>query len=325
MSDIALHYPTRWTVSRSPHSDELEHHTLEWAHRTLPLPSDTRDLDRLRVMRAGSFGGYSYPGASRRRLEAICDLLALWLLLDDHLEGVLPELDEAQRRSYCSLHMEALATGLSPRDPSGFVHGLADVGVRIKSVAATPTWYRFLTSMAEYFEGVLAEVAHLEAGLPGPRSRYLGYRHHAAGAYPVLDLIEVAHGYLLPLAFRSSEELAELRSQCATIICCANDIVSYSKDVEAGRANLITILERLEGLPRAKALAETARLHDRAVARFDAIASQVLARQPHEPTIRAHLDHARALTRGLTQWQMEANRYQALDSGRWLSITHPSD
>ena len=129
----------------------------------------------------GLFGGYAYPDAEPEQLQALCDFLAVWLMLDDHLEFALPMLELDERASACSIYMEALDSGRAVHS-DGLARCLADSGQRIKAMSVTPTWYRFLNSMVDYFEGVLAEVAAHEVDHVVGRRRYLGFRAHAAGA-----------------------------------------------------------------------------------------------------------------------------------------------
>ncbi len=319
MHEITLHYPESWRASLNRHAQQAELRTLDWARQTGLVRANSMEFDRLRVLRAGYFGGYAYPDAGPDQLQALCDFLAAWLLLDDHLEFALPMLDDAERSQTCSQYMEALSTGWSTPDSDGFARAFADVGRRIKVMSVTPTWYRFLTSMVDYFEGVIAEIAAHEVDRMVGRRRYFGFRAHAAGAYPVLDLIEVAHAYVLPLDVRDSPNMSSLREHYANIICHANDIASHSKDIELGTANMIVVLQH-EGLAVTAALGETARLHDEAVTEFDRLAERIEIDRNHDPLVTTHIAHIRTLARGLLEWQLRASRYQTLDSGRWLSV-----
>jgi hypothetical protein len=318
MTEIELHYPETWITSLNPHSLEVEADTLKRANASGLVVEGTPIFDRLTVLRTGYFGGYSYPSAARQDLQVICDFLAAWLLLDDHLETALHELPSTERQATCAKYMGALA-GIS-KEPyvDVFIRAFANVGERLRESAAMPTWYRFLASMAEYFEGVIDEI-DVHENKPVLRERYFAFRSHAAGAYPVLDLIEVAHGYVLPLWTRTCPKLGMLREHYANIICHANDIASHSKDVEFGTANMIVVLMN-EGMAVADAVAETARLHDHAVVAFDELAAELEAERHHEPLLVRHIAHVRTLARGLLEWQLRAHRYQALQSGRWLSV-----
>ncbi|HVI00535.1 MAG TPA: terpene synthase family protein [Enhygromyxa sp.] len=318
MSVVELHYPELWTTSLNPHALEVEADTLKRADASGLVVSGTPMFERLTVLRAGYFGGYSYPSATRGDLQVICDFLAAWLLLDDHLELVLPHMRPEQQQATCAKYMGALAgTGKEPY-ADVFIRAFANVGERLRERAATPTWYRFLASMAEYFEGVIDEI-DVHENKPVVRERYLTFRGHASGAYPVLDLIEIAHAYALPLWSRTCPKLGLLREHYANIICHANDIASHSKDVEAGTANMIVVLVN-EGMSVAAAVAETARLHDEAVAAFDQLAAQIEAER-RDPLVANYIAQVRTLARGLLEWQLRASRYQALQSGRWLSVS----
>ncbi|MFV8749803.1 terpene synthase family protein [Nannocystaceae bacterium ST9] len=319
MQEITLHYPESWRTALNRHAEQVELRTLEWARQTGLVQAASLEFDRLRFLRAGYFGGYAYPDAGRPELQAICDFLAAWLLLDDHLEFALPMLEDHERSETCSSYMEALSTGLATPDADGFERAFAEVGRRLKAMSVTPTWYRFLTSMVDYFEGVLAEISAHEVDRVVGRRRYLGFRAHAAGAYPVLDLIEAAYAYVIPLDLRDSPKMIALREHYANVICHANDIASHSKDIELGTANMVVVLQH-EGLAVAAALGETARLHDEAVAEFDALAHAIEVERNHDPQVVTHLAHIRTLARGLLEWQLRASRYQTLESGRWLSV-----
>jgi hypothetical protein len=223
-----------------------------------------------------------------------------------------------ERQATCAKYMGALAGTSKEPYEDVFIRAFANVGERLRLLAVTPTWYRFLAAMAEYFEGVIDEI-EVHENKPVVRERYFSFRGHAAGAYPVLDLIEVAHGYELPLWTRTCPKLALLREHYANVICHANDIASHSKDVESGTANMIVVLVN-EGMTVDEAVTETARLHDEAVAAFDSVAAAIVAERHHDPLLIAYIAHVRILARGLLEWQLRAHRYQALQSGRWLSV-----
>ncbi|NVB42947.1 hypothetical protein G6O69_34315 [Pseudenhygromyxa sp. WMMC2535] len=320
MSAVVLHYPERWRSELSPHAEEMERQTLARAHEAGLVIRGTGLHERLKIIRVGYFGGYSYPRADQVHLQPICDFFAVWLLLDDELEHALLELPPASRRSYCARYMEALAAGYSGDEADVFIRGLANVGRRIKANSATPAWYRFLTSMAEYFEGLLMEIEVRERGVEPTPQRYIGFRTHAAGAFPVLELIECAHDYVLPLTVRDSHEMAAIRLNAAKVICYSNDLASHTKDVAEGTTNMVIALQG-QGISEHEALTETARMHDQAVAELDEIADGLVAAHGDDQMIRAHFGHVRALVRGLIEWQLQAKRYQSLESGRSVTIS----
>ncbi|MCA9681724.1 MAG: hypothetical protein KC457_05980 [Myxococcales bacterium] len=319
MADIVLHYPALWRTELSPHAEEVEQTTLERADGAGLVLRGTALHERLKLMRVGYFGGYSYPRADRVHLQPICDFLAVWLLLDDELERTLPVLEASRRRSHCAVYMDALASGQRAEDADIFARGLANVGRRIKANSAMPAWYRFLTAMAEYFEGVLAEILCYEQGRINSPEQYIGFRTHAAGAFPVLELIECAHDYVLPLALRDSHEMTAARVYAAKLICYANDLASHTKDVAEGTANMVMALQTT-GLDEEQAIVRTARLHDAAVAGFDGIAASLEAQHDFDPMVVMHMGHIRTLVRGLIEWQLQSKRYQSLASGRAVSI-----
>jgi hypothetical protein len=308
-----LHCPFGSEIS--PHADEVDRHTTEWAS-ACGLLANPADESRYREARVGRLAARTSPGATVEALSLLADW-QMWLFVFD---------DRCCDESETGTHPERLSqviAGLIPvldgaaggaHQAGPFATALADLIRRITLAASGPQLCRFLSAVRGYFLAQFWEAAHRAAGQPAGLAEYQAMRRHSGAVPTCVALMDVAGGFELPEGEFCRPDVRAVTDIAVNVTCWANDILSYPK--EAARSlkvhSLPAVLVRERGLSPAGAIAAAAAMHDAEVARY--LRSEEPVRRRASPELRRYLDGLRAWMSGNFYWSLETGRY-ALAAG----------
>jgi hypothetical protein len=288
----------------------VEAATLAWADR-FGLTADPAVRQRLRATRSAWLSGRVTPHATLPGLLVGTDWQT-WLFLFD--DAYCDESDRG-RRSADTVKTATQVTlilsgGQAPaQDASPFLAALADVRERLMALATAEQFDRFIAQVDGYLLAQAWEAAHREQGTLAGLAEYVTMRRRSGGVPTCLALLDVMNGFELPAGTWSSPRLRELSEAVVDIVCWANDILSYPKEISRSTEvlSLPAVLSRERGLTIAQALAEAARLHDERVREYQRLEAPILRDGGDE--VRRYLMDLRHWIAGNLAWSLETGRY----------------
>ena len=290
-----------------------ESSTLAWADR-FGLTSDPAVRCRLRATRSARLAGRVGPRATLQGLLLNTDWQT-WLFLFD--DAFCDESESGSRpTAVIGLTAQVLTvmdTGEAPERATGqlgpFLASLADLLARLARMATPIQMARFTAEVTGYLLALTWEAAHRETADQAGLAEYRVMRRHSGAVYPCLALIDVINGFELSARLWHRPSVHALNEAVADLICWANDIFSYPKEIRrsAQVSSLPTILARERGLSITEALREAALMHDERVREYQALETPLLAEA--DPPLVRYLADLRAWLGGHLAWSQETGRY----------------
>jgi hypothetical protein len=285
--------------------------TLEWADR-YGLADDPAVRRRLAATRSARLAGRVSPRATLPGLLLNTDWQT-WLFLFD--DAFCDESDLGRRPTdTIELATEVLRViergQVPPRTPNPFLPALGDLRARLTRLATPEQFHRFAAQTVYYMLALTWEAAHRERRTLADLPEYVVMRRHSGAVFPCLALIDVINGFELPGAVWTSPEVRAVNDAAADIICWANDIMSYPREVRRSTQvlSLPEVLSRARHLPIDLALREAAALHDRRISEYQRLEAPLLALG--DVRIDRYLADIRAWISGHLAWSAETRRYE---------------
>lgn len=303
---------------RSPFPSSIHKHvaiaesaTLEWADR-YGLADDPAVRRRLAATRSARLAGRVSPRATLPGLLLNTDWQT-WLFLFD--DAFCDESDLGRRPTdTIELATEVLRVvergHVPPRTTNPFLPALGDLRARLMRLATPEQFHRFAAQTVYYMLALTWEAAHRERRTLADLPEYVVMRRHSGAVFPCLALIDVINGFELPGAVWSSAQLSAVNDAAADIICWANDIMSYPREVRRSTQvlSLPEVLSRARHQPIDLALREAAVLHDRRISDYQRLETPLLALG--DVRIDRYLADIRAWISGHLAWSAETRRYE---------------
>ncbi|MGH8584125.1 MAG: terpene synthase family protein [Gammaproteobacteria bacterium] len=315
----------------SPYAEAVHNHTLEWSgqHR---LVTDAQAFERLRAAQFIGLVARAYPNAPLDRLRLVSDWITWLFILDDECDehgiGKRPE-------RLATLHggcLKVLAGyRLKEPDPRGLscpvseqrrarkdrpdlalLRALRDICERLRAFMPHDWMMRFALGVADYFEACEWEARNRAQGIWPDPAVYMQMRPYTGALYPLLDLIEMTEGTVLPLSVRKHPLLQDLIGITSNVVCWSNDVFSLEKErAHHDLHNLVLILQQHEGLSLQEAVDRVIELTDAQVRRFIELEAR-LPRfgTPFDAAVRRFVGVLHAWMRGNLDWSCESGRYR---------------
>ncbi|MCG5213882.1 terpene synthase family protein [Streptosporangium soli] len=219
----------------------MARHTTSWAMRHGLITEG---------LAAARFAGESYarlvarlyPEASLPDLELAADLNSWFHVFDDQFE-----LAEVGRDLELARRLADRAEGLLRGEPPGpaagaLLHGLADLGERMRIRAGDLWWDRFAGNLRTCFDAALWEVDNRASGkIPDPVA-YVERKLEIAYVPPSFDLIELVEHFDVPAAIRASREYSMLLHEAGHVVVCTNDIIGLRRELVQGEFHNLAIV-----------------------------------------------------------------------------------
>ena len=163
---------------------------------------------------------------------------------------------------------------------------------------------RFLANVQDYFDASVWEAENRACGrVPGVET-YVRLRDLTGAVKTCFDIFELIDGPLA-ITHRSDPRLATLMQLANRAICWSNDIFSVDKELVHGDFhNLVLTLRHERSSSLGEAIAVATRMHDAAIAEFEAMA------QTTDATHARFVDALKGWIRANYDWSIETGRYR---------------
>jgi hypothetical protein len=305
-----LHYP--WPSDCNPHVDEIETATRQWV---LDMGLVTQDQvgKRYDPVGIGLLTALTYPRASLDRAVLIAQFMA-WIFIQDDVydDGRVTADDLARLRTRFETYMNVLRDRRAAPDAEPTTAALGDIVRRLASITSSEWMDRFAQTMRRFWmDGVLVETMFRSRGLVPDPTLYMAMRIESVGGYPVLDLVEVAHGFELPATLVDDPILRKLAWLTCRVLAYANDVFSYEKERRAGDVgNYIHVLRNDEPMPIAEAVHQTLTAHDRELDHFCKLVDMLPEVEPAlARMLEDYVTGCQNWMHGAYRWQSRSRRY----------------
>ncbi len=278
-------------------------------------------FDLRRFYAFASSATYFYPSAGLEELIACSDWCAWLFFLDDSYdENIRASRYLAAARELMALCLEVLRGATPPVGAPPLARFTREIRRRfLRLEAARERWLRRLavSTHGYLYKGVLPANAHWAWGVVPTFHAYLEQREHDCAVHTCIDLIELAANVSLPDDVHAAEPLPTMRALCARAVGCANDLMSYEKEVlrHGNPNNLVHVLMTQRSLPLERAVHQTVALINHYTRQFVEL-EQALPRygRPLDAMVARYLAGMRQLLRGHYDWSLATTRYRSAQS-----------
>ncbi|TDW97413.1 terpene synthase family protein [Dinghuibacter silviterrae] len=292
-----LRNPFRSAIN--PFVREADTQVIQWVQHH-GLATDAQWAEGYRASRFTWFAARCFPDADLPQLS-LAAAFNVWLfLLDDSCD----EVPTGQKYEYvrslatdlslvlAGYPVPAAATTAAMAGPtvaaaagpiaapmgSTLATALEDLWARLRQIS-TPDWQEhFVRGMYRYLDACKLEAQWLDMEAWPSLAAYTRYRPYLGAVHLEPALAEVLCGHHLNPVQRKDPRIEILTLLCCNVVCWSNDLFSLDKEWANGdRCNLALVLAHEREYDLEDAIREAAALHDHDVARFAALAEEVLA------------------------------------------------
>lgn len=303
---VDLRYPAAWFAPANPHARAVGARLHDW-FRAIGVVADPAAAARLRHLDVAGYGGLPFALAGRDVLETVSAMLALWIFLDDAVEG--HGWDDGGEL----LTALSGAPDLRGRD-TPILRGYRDLGGRFLRMSA-PWRQRHVADFGGWLLSVDDEAVLQRRFAAGARlsvEDHLAVREVNVGMIPVIDWLEYDLDAELPMDVHAHPAMATIVRAASRAVAFTNELYGYSKDRAAGWINAVACAEREHRVGPARAFAHVAALHDAAITDILAAEPDLLAAAgPDRPLVAAWLTRLHHVITGFAAWHARAPRYRA--------------
>jgi 5-epi-alpha-selinene synthase len=295
----------------NPHADEVNRHTVEWMRR-FRLVADEPEHGKIHAVNIGRLAGRFHPEAPRDALQLVSDWYA-WMFLQDDRRDESEIGEQPGRLAAVDTTYLDILRGEEPveeRDP--LAHALWDLQQRLEA-RSTATWMRrFIRSVREYFESTIWEATNRARGITPDLASYIRMRPLTGGFAMDTELIEIIERTHLPPEVRDNPVVRRMALASSNVVCWANDIISFEKEVAHGDVhNLISVLQHEHKIGVHEAVERAAGMHDSEVRKFMWLERNVPSFGGRmDVNLALYISTLRSRMRGYLDWSEESERYR---------------
>jgi hypothetical protein len=298
----------------SPHVVAIEAHTLTWVQHFHLVP-EPASAYRFRMAQFGALAAATHPTAPCDVLCLLADWCAWLFILDDYCDesglGKHPDaLAVVHRRLLAILR----GAHLTPQDDA-LAQSLADLRQRTTPYGTMRWMRRFTAQIAAYFAAGVWEARNRAAQIIPDTVSYLAMRPYTGGLFAYVELLSATTGVKLPHIVAKHPAIQQLTSLANTVICWANDLLSYERERLQGDVhNLVLVVQHEQHLTLPQAIAWVSERHNtemRAFLEIEATLSQVGVGMTTE--LNQYLALLRAMIRGSFDWAYTTDRHSVAE------------
>lgn len=289
----------------SPFADTLETEIRSWINGEYGyLPEKIRR--KYEMTGVGYVGARLFPKTSYNGLRSICRF-SLWAFInDDAYERCSSQQLQEIRNQVISALEGKRSTSDSVTDRQLGV--LREELLRL----ANPSWMRrFINSIDSYFKGMQLEIPY-RTELRFPRlEKYKLLREIAACVYPLVDLIELETGTVLPDEVALHPIIRRLAQLTCRIMAWANDF--YSAPLEDGHdvLNLVLIIRHESNCTMEEAYRKAIDIHNMDIQEFIVLRTALPDFGEWNQTVNRFIENITLMITGHLQWlEINTERYK---------------
>ncbi|KAG1747555.1 isoprenoid synthase domain-containing protein [Suillus lakei] len=304
LSDTMTSWP--WPRAINPHFEDVKAEVDASFYEFKALSPKTREAyDRCDPARLVA---RAYPNAPREHLRIGCDLMNLFLVVDEHTDSE----NGAVTKEMVDIVLDALHNPHKIRPEGECILGeiARQFWARAIQTARLPSQRRFLETFTAYLHAVVAEALDREQDHRRSIDDYLKLRRGTIGAKPCFPIFEM--GMDIPDEVFYDPVVVEL-AECSTeLILIDNDMMSYNKEQAIGTENhnLISTVMLELGLDIGSAMAWAAHFHAEVQKRFiDGLAKVPSWGPSIDVQVKEYLDGLANWPRANHCWCYETQRY----------------
>ena len=280
----------------SPYADTLESQIRQWIYQDYDyLPEKIKK--KYEHTGVGYVGARLFPNSNYAGLLSICRF-SLWAFIND---DAYESCNADQLKQVRCQVMAALQGKQNTGDEVMYTQLslLREELLRLTS----PGWLqRFIVSIESYFTGMLAEIPYRTTMRYPGLGVYMAIREYAACVYPLVDLVELETGAILPDEVALHPVIREMGRLTCRIMAFCNDL--YSAGLEDGKdvLNLVLVMRNELQCSTEEAYSKALAIHNEDVQCFVAIKSCLPDFGSHNDAVRAFADGIGLMIQGHLQW-----------------------
>lgn len=304
-----LYCPFPSAVNR--HAESLHQHTIEWVRKFNLIP-DEKAFQRFCKSRFSDLAARVYPHAAYTELTLLSDWNVWTFIMDDQMdEGSI-----GKQPNQLTLFYSSLLDVLKGKDATYRIEPLGaalnDIRQRIiqQKVDAIKL-DRFIGSFEACLAAFVWEAKNRVTGVVPDVATYIKMRAMTSGWQTFLELISINRLFELSPEILNHPDVQCLSSMTNNILCWANDISSFDKELKRGDVhNLVLVLQHKHQCTLHKAIQCAAELHNNEVQAFMELATQLpfLGREI-DFQLKRYVSSLRYWIRGSLDWHLTSERY----------------
>ncbi|MEW2581533.1 terpene synthase family protein [Streptomyces syringium] len=277
------------------------------------LATTEAERDRIARTSLGFLGARMYPTGPRDRVQLAVELNAWITKADDQdVEHTAGRGDLRAVADHLLRWRRAIEDPTAPLDnrADGIDHYFRDLCARLHQVATPFQLLRMIAGIGDYVLGAAAESIYIRSRQVPGLTQYKEIRERVAGSLDgfFFILIEVVHGYELPVATVTDPDFHALNLAAQNIVAIANDIVSCRWEREAGvDANLPAALAQHHRTTLQDGIDRAADLHRQRTLDYETIATRILTTA--SPELAHYIKALGMYVQGLQDWYRTTQRY----------------
>lgn len=224
-----------------------------------------------------------FPHADLFRLTIASDFNTLLFLWDDEIDRITAEDPGTSFAALAGKIMGILKGKYQARrgTDAPLLLAMQDIWLRMQQVGPADWQQRFTASLQAAFMSNSWRMEHVTATSGITLEQYMQHRPGIGGANFFIDLAEIMENVHLPAHYYADPLIKDLGLLCSRTICWANDLFSYTKELEQGdELNLVMMIKNKRQVTLERAVAAAADIHDTEVQQFVHTAEVLLALNP---------------------------------------------
>lgn len=302
---MIISYP--FPITLNPLVNEANAHIIEWGLEMGLFPN-LKIANAINQMKINWFAAYLFPDVGKDYLIVICKLFSNLFLIDDKLETLDPKLAHQWAKNFKNSTVSILSKSSYDKTNDPFINAFSDFFMDLKKKCKKDNLRDFGNKWMEFCDGMIWETHNNLKGIIPEMEVYTLNRLNFSGVF-------LAIFFAKDLSLKSDLDLRQICQRdfldfwTAKIICLANDLCSFQKEMSIGdHHNHVILLMKEFNLSEEKAMEATKNLHDTLLKEFIYFDHIVLKKTDH--TLKDYYNALKNLISGSNAWSAtETDRY----------------
>lgn len=291
----------------SPHSPDVEPHTVDWAREVGLLDRDGTSPDRLVGPR---FASCVHPAAPYRKLCFISKWYCWGFLEDDNRDETALRERPREIVQYQQPLLDVLEGEGCGRHQPPLVRAFVDLHRRWTKLGPEDWQERFQRHHVRYFAAHRWEARNRARNHVPVRAEYVRNMRVAAGMDIVFDLAELAGGIRLPASCYRSPLYRDVLEAAGNVICWTNDVYSLPRELACDEVNnLVMVVSAEQECSLRAASTEVGEMIAAETRRFEELCGRLAEEFGDVEDLEPHLTQLERAISGHLKYSEETTRY----------------